>query len=81
MDFGFWVPQDGWLTSLAGARNEGELKHLVDSSSIYGVICCIAALEPPSGLGDRDRRILRPIALDEGVEGLDVLSIFCVREC
>jgi len=55
--------------------------HLVDSSSIHGVICGITTLEPPSGLADGDGGILRPIALDELVEGLDVVSVFCGGEC
>ena len=57
------------------------MKDLVYGSSIHGVMCGITALEPTSGFADRDGRVLGPIALDELGEGVDVLGVFCMREC
>jgi hypothetical protein len=56
------------------------MKDLVYGSSIDGVVCGIATLEPTSGFADRDGRVLGPIALDELGEGVDVLGVFCMRE-
>lgn len=57
------------------------MKHLIYGSSIHSVICSIAALEPPSNLANGDSRQLGPIALDELVEGFDILGVFCVGQC
>jgi hypothetical protein len=72
---------EGHVAGGTRGTREGGVMHLVYARRIH-VLRSIAALEPPSGLAHGDGRILRPIAIavDELVEGLDVLGVFFVRE-